>query len=106
MLSLSINALQLQLDNINEYCKEWGLDVNAAKTKVMVMAKYGHKKPNRNVMIENQTLEWVSYYKYLGIELQKNCNMMESTKNLCKHSWKAIPVISVHNIAMKTFIGV
>ena len=102
-LSLSIDALQLQLNNINEYCKEWGLDVNAAKTKVMVMAKYGHKKPNRNVTIGNQTLEWVSYYKYLGIELQKNCNMMESTKNLCTRSWKAIFMInsSLKHISVK-----
>ena len=94
VLSLSIDAIQFQLNNIDEYCKEWALDVNAAKAKVMVMAKYGHKKPYRNVTIGNKNLEWISYCKYLGIELQKNCNMMEPTKNLCTRSWKAIFIIN------------
>ena len=90
VMSLSIEDLQNQIDNLNKYCTEWGLEINKRKTKVMIMAKYGNKKPDKNVMVGNVMLEWTPSYKYLGIELHSNRNMTNCSKNLCNRSWKAI----------------
>ena len=54
------------------------------------MVKYGNKKPDMNVLVGNEMLEWASSYKYLGIELHSNGNMTNCSKNLCNRSWKAI----------------
>ena len=94
IMSLSIDDLQVQVNNLNEYCIEWGLEINKSKTKVMVYAKYGHKKPNKNIFIGNETLEWVTSYKYLGIELHNNGNMNASSKHLVNRSWKAIYLLN------------
>ena len=103
VLSLSLDDLQIKLNNLKEYCQEWGLEVNRSKTKVMVFAKYGHKQPTRNIYIGSEPLEWVSSYKYLGIEVHNNGNMTNSSKNLCKRSWKAIYMLnaSLKNINVK-----
>ena len=84
VMSLSIEDLQNQIDNLNKYCTEWGLEINKRKTKVMIMAKYGNKKPDKNVMVGNVMLEWAPSYKYLGIELHSNGNTTNCSKNLCK----------------------
>jgi len=60
----------------------------------MVFAKYGQKKPSRNIFIGNEVLEWVTSYKYLGIELHNNGNMNASSKNLVNRSWKAIYLLN------------
>ena len=41
----------------------------------MVLAEYGHKQPTRNIYIGSEPLEWVSSYKYLGIEVHNDGNM-------------------------------
>ena len=91
VLSLSLDDLQIKSNYLKEYCQEWGLEVNRSKTKVMFFfSKNGHKQPTRNIYIGSEPLEWVSSYKYLGIEVQNHGNMTNSSKNLCKRSWKAI----------------
>ena len=45
IMSLSPDELQLQLDSLDAYCKQWGLEINLKETKTMVMAKYGKKAP-------------------------------------------------------------
>ena len=47
------------------YCKEWKLEINNDKTKVMVFTK--ERNINYTFTINGVQLEVVSEYKYLGI---------------------------------------
>jgi hypothetical protein len=46
--------------------KETGLEVNAEKTKYMVMSPDENGGQNHNIKIENKSLESVEQFKYLG----------------------------------------
>ena len=104
IMSLSTDELQLQLNSLDAYCKRWGLEINKKKTKTMVMAKYGQKCPSYNLKIGDHEIEWVTTYKYLGMELNNNGNLTQSAKNLCARSWKAIFKMNstLKNINVKT----
>ena len=104
ILSLSVDDLQAQLNKLFEYCQIWGLEVNTAKTKVMVLSKSGFKKPTNELKLGNQVLQWTSAYKYLGLELHNNGNYVKTAENLCSRGWKAIFKInsSLRNISVKT----
>ena len=104
ILSLSVDDLQAQLNKLFEYCQIWGLEVNTAKTKVMVLSKSGFKKTTNELKLGNQVLQWTSAYKYLGLELHSNGNYVKTAENLCSRGWKAIFKInsSLRNISVKT----
>ena len=56
--------LQRMIDKLNDTCKNYGMDINVKKTKVMVISK------NKNVIcdltLDSKPLEQVNRYKYLG----------------------------------------
>jgi hypothetical protein len=41
LLSTSAKGLQRKLDKLNDYCKDWCLNTNTSKTKIMVFNKAG-----------------------------------------------------------------
>ena len=44
IIAMSPQELQENLDNLHEYFEKWGLQVNEAKTKIMVFRKIGKLK--------------------------------------------------------------
>lgn len=74
LLSLSSEGLQKCLNDLQAYCKKWGLSINIDKTKIMIMSS---SKQNPNLFklyIQNEILEVVDSYKYLGIIINYNGN--------------------------------
>jgi hypothetical protein len=67
LMSQSANGLQKLLDNLKLLCDKWNLKVNIQKTKVMISNKSGKVLKGYNFSFEEQSLELVSEYKYLGI---------------------------------------
>ena len=59
--------LQLGLNLLSEYCTSWKLKVNATKTKVLIFRKGGTLQRNLVFMYEDQPIEIVKSFKYLGI---------------------------------------
>jgi hypothetical protein len=51
--------------------KEIGLEVNAEKTKYMVMSRDQNAGQNGNVKLVNKFFETVEYFKYLGNRITK-----------------------------------
>jgi len=45
--------------------KETGLEVNADKTKYMVMSQYQNAGRSHNVKADNSSFDWVEQFKYL-----------------------------------------
>jgi len=59
--------LQKMIDRLNETCKEYGMEINVKKTKVMIINKAKTSTgTKRHVMLNGVPLEQVTRFKYLG----------------------------------------
>jgi hypothetical protein len=64
------SGLQKKLDKLHEYCKEWCLEINSSKTQVLIFNKPG-KHLKDNFTFNNNTIECVNDYKYMGMNIFK-----------------------------------
>ena len=60
------------IDNLQSYCKKWGITVNIAKTKVVVFKRGGRRALNDTWSYDGNVLEVVSQFKYLGCLLSSS----------------------------------
>ena len=88
LFSTSPDGLQLQLNNINTYSKRNGLKININKTKICIFEK---RKSNNNHSwtIDNQQLEIVTSFCYLGVNLYYTGNFRYSVKSLVEKANRA-----------------
>ena len=63
-------ALQSMLDDLEQYCNEWGLKININKTKIMIFEKGRHT--THNFTLYDSILDIEQSFKYLGIHFYKN----------------------------------
>ena len=89
LLSLSADGLQRKLNNLHTYCEEWALTINTKKTQVMCLTNNPIQSIERVIYIGEVPLQWVSSYKYLGIEIHADGKMQAAMNNLCIRGWKA-----------------
>jgi hypothetical protein len=68
--------------------KEIGLEVNAEKTKYMVMSRDQNAGQNGCIQIGNKLFETVEQFKYLGTTLTNQNSIREEIKRRLK-SWNA-----------------
>ena len=61
-----IRKLQRAVDIIIQKSNELGLKINSNKTKTMMIKD---RIPERNISIDNQQIEWVESFVYLGIHI-------------------------------------
>ena len=83
------NHLQHALNVFENYCKTWKLKVNVSKTKIIV---FGRGRPNQNFhfFFENNEIDIVSEYKYLGIFLSRSGSFRTNKKYLAEQANKAL----------------
>jgi hypothetical protein len=94
-----VNLLGDNIDTINkntqtliDASKEVGLEVNAEKTKYMLMSQDQNAGQNREIKIGNRSFENVSQFKYLGTTVTYQNLIQEEIKrrlnsgNACYHS--------------------
>ena len=84
----SAHALQLLLNDIENYCTTWGIKINTNKTKVMIFEK--GRRTTHEFFIYNMAIEVVDSFKYLGITLFKNGNWYRSQKCISQHASYAL----------------
>ena len=65
IVSESAEDLQNALNTYSVYCNSWKLKLNTSKTKVLIFSK--GRQRLYNFKFENENIETVSEYKYLGI---------------------------------------
>ena len=70
------------------YCNDWGLSLNYNKTKVMIFNKSG-KCINQPFAVNNNKIECVKEYKYLGLLISCNGNFTAATNDLFNRGQKA-----------------
>ena len=81
--------LQKGLNDLKMYCKRWCFTVNPSKTKIVV---FGNSKIKNdcNFVFNNQMLENVCFFKYLGIIFNYNGKFELCNKYLCDQAGKAM----------------
>ena len=90
ILCLTPEDLQLSLNNLSEYCVKWGLEVNVAKTKIVVFRKRGILKRNEHWVYNNELLETVDHFNYLGITFNYTGNFTINIETIYDKGIKAM----------------
>ena len=76
LISHSAKGLKKSLSVLSQFCDNWLLSVNPKKTKVMIFQKKCRKSilDKYSFQINNQNVEIVNNYTYLGINFSNNGN--------------------------------
>jgi hypothetical protein len=92
ILGGSVHAIRKNTEAFFVASKEIGLDVNAEKSKYVVMSRNQNAEKNHNIKIDNKSFESVEQFKYLGTTLANQNSIQEEIKsrlksgNACYHS--------------------
>ena len=91
MLALDPKTSQFQLDRLQKFCNDWGIEINDAKTKVVIFGRNNKSSPSEtpDFYINNKALEVVSSYCYLGIILHESGKFSFAIKNLKTKAMRA-----------------
>ena len=89
IISTSSTGLQNSLNKLDNYCSEWKLNVNMSKTKTMCL-KTSSKEEDFNIQFKNRTLDKVSTYTYLGMDITSNFSLKTMEKSITDKAKKAM----------------
>ena len=85
-LDINYTKTQKSLDSFGDYCGKWKLDINYTKTKCTTFTK-GNTKEKNYFAINNQIIENVKEFKYLGITINGKGSFTPTLEDLnCKGS--------------------
>ncbi|XP_078659029.1 uncharacterized protein LOC144904189 [Branchiostoma floridae x Branchiostoma belcheri] len=90
ILSESDKGLQSALNRLSSFCDKWKLRVNLKKTKVVIFNKAGRCFPKQKYYFENNTIDSVPSYCYLGLTLTSLGSFTLTKKQLSLKARKAI----------------
>jgi hypothetical protein len=88
LLSESKSGLQSSLNILGIYCSNWKLQVNVEKSKVLIFNSNG-KTPVNEFSYNNNIIQTVSTYYYLGVMLKCNGNFNVAVSLLMEKARKA-----------------
>jgi hypothetical protein len=80
------------METLMDASKEVGLEINAEKTKYMMLTRHQNVGQNRDIKIGNSPFENVSQFKYLGTIVTNQNSIQEELKQglnsgtACYHS--------------------
>ncbi len=86
LCSSSVRTLNIQLNNLNIQSKKIGLNMHKGKTKYMTNTNINEEDV---IEIEDQTIEMVNKYKYLGQTVQMKDNTQEEVETRIRAGWGA-----------------
>jgi hypothetical protein len=88
----SVNTIKENSETLLEAGRDIGLEINAEKTKYMIMSRHANSGQNQNIRIANESFENVAKYKYLETALRNQNVIHDEIKsrlnsgNACYHS--------------------
>ena len=88
LLSTKKETTQMQLNTLQKFCDEWGIEINELKTQAMILGSNTNTS-NLNFSLYNKPLEIVDSYCYLGIILHKSGSLASSQLNLKNKAMRA-----------------
>jgi hypothetical protein len=84
ILGGSVHAVKRNTEALVAVTKEIGLEVNADKTKYIVMSRDQNGERNHSIKIDNISFQMVEEFKYLGTILTNQNSIQEEFKSRLK----------------------
>jgi hypothetical protein len=81
LLGDSINTIKESSEFLSEASRDVGLEINAEKTKYMVISRHLNSGQNQNVRIANESFEKVEKFKYLETTLTNQNDIHDEIKS-------------------------
>jgi hypothetical protein len=96
LLGDSVNTTEKSSEKLLEASRDIGLEINAEKTKYMIMSCHLNSGKNQNIRIANESFEKVAKFKYLGTTLTSRNDIHDEIKsrlnsgNACYYSIQSL----------------
>lgn len=78
----AVNKLQQHLDNTIKWLTDWKISINPSKSVAVLFGKKSNldMKP---LIINNQSIEWITLIKYLGVKINPKLTFSQHIKEIC-----------------------
>jgi hypothetical protein len=102
LLGDSVNTIKQNIETLLEASRDIGLEINAEKTKHMIMSRHPNSGQNQNIRIANESFGNVVKLKYLGMTLTNQNDIHDEIKsrlnsgNACSYSVQNLFVFPSH----------
>jgi hypothetical protein len=96
LLGTSVNTIKQNSEIILEASRDIGLEINAEKTKYMIMSRHQISGQNQNIRVAIESFETVAKFKQLGMTLTNKNDIHDEIKstlysrNACYHSIQSL----------------
>jgi hypothetical protein len=70
LLGSSINTMKENTETLLEASRDVDVEINAEKTKYVIMSHHENLEQNQNIRITNESFENVTKFRYLGMTLK------------------------------------
>jgi hypothetical protein len=80
LLGDSVNTVKENTESLLEISRDVGLEINAEKTKYMIMSHHPNSGQNQNIRIANESFE-NSKFKYLGTTFTNQNDIYDEIKS-------------------------
>ena len=90
LIALDPGSLQTQINILQKFCEEWGLEVNFDKTQILIFNKSGRRQDKKfHFTFGDATLEHTSSYSYLGMTFTISGSFKLAKEELRKKTLRA-----------------
>ena len=90
LISETEEDMQIMLDFVHEWCNQWRLRINYAKSNNVHFRNKGKERSTFEFHIGNQPVEYATVYRYLGIHMHENLDFSETAEVLSQAGGRAL----------------